>query len=67
MARKNNSEVVRGAKSVIVKDQAAFAERTTETRRRKHLAGSRKVADLPHVGASTPDADGDPPPRKRAR
>jgi hypothetical protein len=67
MTREKKTELVHGARSIIEKGQTSFAERAAETRRGKHLAGSRKVADLPHVGASTPDADADPPPRRRAR
>jgi hypothetical protein len=52
--------VIRGAASSIVEDQPSFAD--DESRRGKHFTVGRKVIDLDHVGAGTPDTD---PERQR--
>jgi hypothetical protein len=55
---------VDGAPLLIEEEQAAFVEDATEPRHGKHYAGGRKVVDLAHVGAATPDADADGLPRE---
>jgi len=47
--------VIRGAASSIVEDQPSFADDTS--RRGKHFTVGRKVVDLDHVGALSPDTD----------
>jgi hypothetical protein len=59
-------EIVRGAPSLLAKDQWSFTD--DEPRWRKHFtAGGRKVVDLAHVGVMSPDADADPPVVLRRR
>jgi hypothetical protein len=48
--------VQRGAPSVLEQDQPSFTD--DEPRHGKHYDGAKKVVDLEHVGARTPDADG---------
>jgi hypothetical protein len=47
---------VKGAPSILEEDQTSFVDE--DTRRGKQLT-DRKVVDLEHVGASTPDTDPD--------
>ena len=59
----NEKHAARGAPPVIEKDQPSFVD--DDTRWHKQLT-DRKVVDLEHVGASTPDADSDElPPQPR--
>jgi len=60
MANKRK-RVIRGAPSSIVVDQPSFAD--DESRRGKHFTVGRKVVELGHVGALSPDTD--PEPRRR--
>lgn len=52
--------------SVLVGDQSSFVDEGSRVGK-QFGNGGRKVADLEHVGASSPDADGDTsePPAKR--
>jgi hypothetical protein len=46
---------VRGAPSILEEDQTSFED--DQPRHGKHYTGGRKVIELGHVGAGTPDAD----------
>jgi hypothetical protein len=49
-------DIVRGAPSLLDRDQWSFTD--DEPRRHKHFTGGgRKVVDLDHVGAMTPEVD----------